>query len=67
MVNHLGVLSVIQLKGDIPGWFDLRLVFDPGILRNPAFPWNPPRGARERVNEDNSKNLHNLLDSGRKI
>lgn len=66
-MNHLGVLSPNQESGLIPGWLDLLLVFDPGILTNPAFPWNPPRGARERVREEISKNLQSLFDSGRKI
>jgi hypothetical protein len=67
IVNHLGDLSPNQLKGDIPGWLDLRLVFDPGILTKPAFPWNPPLGARERVREEISKNLQSLFDSGLNI
>ena len=66
-MNHLGDRSVNQDMGDIPGWFDLREVLDPGIRTNPALPWNPPRGASERVSEETSKNLHNRFDSGRKI
>lgn len=66
-MNHLGDRSVNQDMGDIPGWFDLREVLDPGIRTNPALPWNPPLGASDKVSEETSKNLHNRFDSGRKI
>lgn len=66
-MNHFGVRSEIQLSGDMPGWFDLLLVLDPGRRMKPALPWNPPRGARLSVRDDSSKNLHSRFDSGRKI
>ena len=66
-MNHFGDRLFIHDVGVRPGWFARRLALLPGILRNPAFPWNPPRGARDSVSEESSKNLHSRFDSGRKI
>ena len=66
-VHARGGRLFIQLMGDRPGWLARREAFDPGILRYPALPWNPPLGASERVSAESSKNLHSRFDSGRKI